>query len=277
MKEAYETSERRACKIVELHRETYRYCRLFPDKDNVLKERMKELAAERPRWGQPILHAVLKREGLVVNHKRTERVYRELNLSLRMKKRKKRVSHLRIVTPPASRPNERWSMDFLFDQTNDNRRLKFFTLGDDFTREALEVEAGRSIGGEAVTEFLDLAIELHGKPEMIVCDNGPEFTGKALHEWAYRNGIKLDFIDPGKPVQNAFRESFNGRLRDEFLNQHLFYDVNDARNKAALWKEDYNRNRPHSSLNYDTPYEFALKYKNNACQQPLICEVMTGK
>lgn len=238
---------------------------------------MKELAAERPRWGQPLLHAVLKREGLVINHKRTERVYRELNLSLRMKKRKKRVCHLRVVMPPASRPNERWSMDFLFDQTNDNRRLKFFTLGDDFTREALEVEAGRSMGGELVTEFLDLAIELHGKPEVIVLDNGPEFTSKALHEWAYRNGIKLDFIDPGKPVQNAFRESFNGRLRDEFLNQHLFYDVNDARNKAALWKEDYNRNRPHSSLNYDTPYEFAQKYKINACQQPLICEVMTGK
>jgi len=167
-------------------------------------------------------------------------------------------------------------MDFLFDQTNDNRRLKLFTLGDDFTREALAVEPGRSIGGDAVTELLDMAIEQHGKPEVIVLDNGPEFTGKALHEWAYRNGIKLDFIDPGKPVQNAFRESFNGRLRDEFLNQHLFYDVNDARNKAYIWREDYNKNRPHSSLGYATPYEFAQKYKNNACQQPLICEVMTG-
>ena len=237
---------------------------------------MKELAAERPRWGQPMLHAILKREGLVVNHKRTERIYKELNLSLRMKKRRKRVSHLRVVMPPASRPNERWSMDFLFDQTNDNRRLKFFTLGDDFTREALEIEAGRSIGGRQVTEFLDRVIEVHGKPKVIVLDNGPEFTGKELHEWAYRNGIKLDFIDPGKPVQNAFRESFNGRLRDEFLNQHLFYDMNDARNKVALWKEDYNKNRPHSSLNYDTPYEFAQRFKNNDCQQPLTCEVMAG-
>ena len=223
-----------------------------------------------------MLHAVLKREGLVVNHKRTERLYRRLNLSLRLKKRKKWVSHLRVVMPPASRPNERWSMDFLFDQTNDNRRLKFFTLGDDFTREALDVGAGRSIGGTQVTEFLDRAIELHGKPKVIVLDNGPEFTSKALHEWAYRNGIKLDFIDPGKPVQNAFRESFNGRLRDEFLNQHLFYDVNDARNKVGRWKEDYNKNRPHSSLNYKTPYEFAQTFKNNACQQPLIYEVMIG-
>lgn len=277
MKETYETSERRACKIVELNRETYRYKELYPGKDDTLRERLKELAVERPRWGQPMLHAVLKREGLVINHKRTERVYRELKLSLRMRKRKKKVSHLRVVMPLASRPNERWSMDFLFDQTNDNRKLKVFTLGDDFTRQALAVEPARSIGGDTVAEFLDMAIYLNGKPEVIVLDNGPEFTSKALHEWAYRNGIKLDFIDPGKPVQNAFRESFNGRLRDEFLNQHIFYDVNDAKRKAAFWREDYNKNRPHSSLNYDTPDEFTVKYKNNACQQPLICEVMTGK
>lgn len=237
---------------------------------------MKELAAERPRWGQPILHAVLRREALVKNHKRTERIYKELNLSLRLKKRKKQIGHLRVVRPAASRPNERWSMDFLFDQTNNNRRLKFFTLGDDFTREALAVEVSRSISGKQVAELLDRAIEMHGKPEAIVLDNGPEFTSKALHEWAYRNGVKLDHIDPGKPTQNPFRESFNGRLRDEFLNQHLFYDVHDARRKVALWKEDYNKNRPHSSLNYDTPYEFMQRYKNNACQQPLICEVTTG-
>lgn len=243
-----------------------------------MKRRMKELAEQRPRWGSPMLHAVLKREGLVINHKRTERIYGEMKLSLRTRRKckRKRGSYLRVVMPPASRPNERWSMDFLFDQTMDGRRLKFFTLGDDFTREALEVDVGRSIGGHVVVEFLDRMVEFHGKPDFIVLDNGPEFISKALDAWAYRNGVKLDFIEPGKPVQNAFRESFNGRFRDECLNQHLFHSVEDARMKVREWQDDYNKNRPHSSLNYETPFEFAQRFKNNACQQTPLREVMIG-
>jgi putative transposase len=276
IKDKYSTSERRACKIVNLRRGTYRYRERFPGKDDIVKERMKELVTAEPSWGLPILHAVLRREGLVINHKRTERLYKEQKLSLRLKKRKKKVSHLRIATAPASRPNERWSMDFMFDQTTDSRRLKIFTLGDDFTRQALSIEPGRSIGGKQVVEILELACEAHGKPEVIVLDNGPEFTCHALHEWAYKNNVKLDFIKPGKPTQNAFRESFNGRLRDEFLNQHLFCDVNEARNKMETWRENYNKKRPHSSLNYQTPYEFAQKYRNIYSQQPLTCEVIAG-
>jgi putative transposase len=196
----------------------------------------------------------------------------EMGLSLKKRKKKKRVRHLRAVMPPASKPNDRWSMDFMFDQTQDRRRLKIFTLGDDYNREALRIEPGRSIGGRIVTEMLDQAVEIHGKPNVITLDNGPEFTSNAVHEWAYKNGVYLDFIEPGKPTQNAFRESFNGRFRDECLNQHLFFSVEEARRIMTDWQEDYNKIRPHSSLNYQTPYEFRQNFENNACQQTPLCE-----
>lgn len=205
-----------------------------------------------------MIHAVVQREGLVRNHKRTERVYyRDMKLSLRLRRRKKRPSHLRVLMDAPNQPNEQWSMDFIFDQFVDGRRFKCLTLGDDFTREALEIEAARSIGGKYVVEILDRVTAERGFPQVIVMDNGPEFTGKALDEWAHSNGVKLDFITPGKPVQNAFRESFNGRFRDECLNQNLFHDVRDARKIIEEWRQDFNTVRPHSSLKYKTPAAFA--------------------
>lgn len=240
-----------------LHRSTQRYERR-PDQDEPLKVRIAELARERPRWGCPLVHAVLQREGLVRNHKRTERVYYcDMKLSLRLRRRKKRPSHLLVLMDAPTRPNERWSMDFVFDQMTNGRRLKCLTLGDDFTREAFEIETARSIGGKYVVEVLDRVTAERGFPTVIVMDNGPEFTGKALDEWAHRHGVVLDFIDPGKPVQNAFRESFNGKFRDECLNQNLFHDVRDAKEKIESWRLDYNTVRPHSSLNYATPSAFA--------------------
>lgn len=197
------------------------------------------------------------------NHKRTERVYyREMKLSLRLRRKKKRPSHLRVMMEAPSRLNERWSMDFVFDQLMNGRRLKCLTLGDDFTREALEIEVERSIRGVHVVEVLDRIVAERGLPEVIVMDNGPEFTGRALDEWAIRNGVKLDFITPGRPVENAFRESFNGRFRDECLNQNLFHDLRDAKEKIEMWRHDYNTVRPHSSLNYETPAAFAEQYRS---------------
>ena len=148
-------------------------------------------------------------------------------------------------------------MDFVFDQLMSGRRIKCMTLGDDFTREALEIEVAGSISGAYVVEVLDRVTAERGLPAVIVMDNGPEFTGKALDEWAHRHGVKLDFITPGRPVENAFRESFNGRFRDECLNQNLFHDVRDAKEKVEIWRRDYNTIRPHSSLNYATPAAFA--------------------
>jgi putative transposase len=250
-------SERRACSVIPIHRSTQRYQRR-PDEDGPLKTRIAELAQERPRWGCPLIHAVVQREGLVRNHKRTERVYyRDMRLSLRLRRRKKRPSHLRVLMDAPSRPNERWSMDFVFDQMTSGHRLKCLTLGDDFTREALEIETSRSIGGKYVVEVLDRVTAERGFPKVIVMDNGPEFTGKVLDEWAHKHGVILDFITPGKPVENAFRESFNGRFRDECLNQNLFHDVRDAKEKVEMWRRDYNTIRPHSSLNYATPTAFA--------------------
>lgn len=260
LRETYHRSERWVCRAMEMGRSSQRY-RTRRHDDEKLRRRMKELAEQRPRWGCPMLHAVLRREGWVVNHKRTERLYyREMGLSLRKRRKKKRPSYLRVVMPPPSHPNDRWSMDFVHDQCTDGRRVKCLTLGDDCTREAFAIETDCSIGGGRVTEVLDRIARERGYPSFIVLDNGPEFTCRAMDAWAHRNHVKLDFIDPGKPVQNAFRESFNGRFRDECLNQHLFYDLPDAREKIEAWREDYNTVRPHSSLDYATPSAYAAQH-----------------
>lgn len=259
VREVYGMSERRACSLAKVHRSTNRYAPR-PDRDISLKERLREVAEQRPRWGAPLLHAVLRRQGHVVNHKRTERVYRELGLSLRLRKRRKRPSHVRVVMPLPAGPNERWSMDFIFDQLRTGRRLKCLTLGDDFTREALAIEVGHSLTGRHVVEVLERLVEERTTPVSIVMDNGPEFTGAVLDAWANRCGVKLDFIAPGKPVQNAFRESFNGRFRNDCLDQNLFHDLPDAREKIETWRIDYNDERPHSSLNYETPSAVARRY-----------------
>lgn len=232
-------SGRRACRVMDVNRSSYQYERK-PDRNEEIRQRLKELAEKRPRWGQKRLHVMLRREGYLINHKRTERLYREEKLSLRIKKRKKRGSALRIVRPMPTRPDQQWSMDFVWDQLTTHRRLKCFTLGDDFSRENLALKAACSFGGVRVVEVLDQLRSEGRKPEVIVCDNGPEFTSRALDEWAYQHGVKIDFIDPGKPVQNAFIESFNGKFRDECLNQEIFFDLADAQRKFDHHQKDYN-------------------------------------
>lgn len=241
--------------MVGLSRNTLRY--QLKDRDAPVKKRLMELAAKKRRYGARRLHVLLRREGLVVNHKRTERIYRELGLSIRTKKRKKLVNGLRLVLPIPSHPNEIWAADFIHDSLRDGRRLKCLTLVDVYTRECLTITVNSSLPGTSVVKALDRLRQTRGIPKIIVVDNGPEFTGRALGEWVMAKDVKLSFIRPGKPIENAFIESFNGRFRDECLNEHWFTTMEQAREIIENWRIDYNEDRPHSSLGHLTPAEFA--------------------
>lgn len=254
-------SQRRACSLIGVSRNTLRWVSRKKEQDEKLRERMRELSERRRRFGSPRIHVLLKREGLVINHKRTERIYTEEGLSLRVRKRKKRVAMARIELPSPDRPDQRWSMDFVQDQLADGRRFRVLTIVDAFTRECPALEVDTSIGGKRVARVLDRLAFLRGLPEAITIDNGPEFTSNALDEWAYRNNVKLDFIRPGKPIENAYIESFNGKLRDECLNDNWFLSLNDAREIIEAWRIDYNRHRPHSSLDNLTPAEYVEKFE----------------
>jgi len=234
--------------------------------DEAVRLRLKELAEQRRRFGCHRLHVILKREGLVINHKRTERIYREEGLSLRLKKRKKKVAMLRVKLPESERINQRWSMDFVSDSLCTGRRYRALNIVDDFSRECLSIEVDTSIGGARVVNILERLLELRGLPEVITLDNGPEFTGKALDEWAYKTGVKLNFIRPGKPVENAYIKSFNGKLRDECLNQNWFVTLKDAREATEAWRIDYNEFRPHRSLGDLSPLQYVYK-----TEKTLLC------
>lgn len=222
----------------------------------MLRNRLRELAGQRKRIGSPMLHLILKREHLVVNHKRTERIYREEGLALRRKRRRKGAAGARMVIPAPERPNQKWSMDFVTDSTVTGRRFRALTIVDNYSRESPAIEVDTSMGGARVVSVLERLAEVRGLPEAITVDNGPEFAGKVLDEWAYRKGVKLNFIRPGKPIENAFAESFNGRLRDECLNTNYFLSIKHAREIIERWRKDYNTFRPHSSLGGLTPAEF---------------------
>lgn len=253
---AHGLSERRACGLVQVGRSSVRY-EPRPDRNVWLRERLRELAERRRRFGCERLYILLRREGCMVNHKRVERIYREEGLSLRVRKRRKRAGWLRVALERPERPIQHWSMDFISDALLDGRRFRALTIVDDLTKESPAIEVDRSLPGVRVVRVLDRLAMAWGLPEVITVDNGPEFTGKALDAWAYEKGVRLRFIQPGKPVQNAFIESFNGRLRDECLNEHVFTGLDDARRKIEAWRKDYNTHRPHSALGYMTPEEFA--------------------
>ena len=251
-------SERHACGLVDVCRATVRYQARGRD-DGSVRQRLRELAALRKRFGYRRLHTLLRREGVLVNHKRVHRLYREEGLSLRRRKRKRLTSQGRGPGELATAPDQVWSLDFVSDALASGRRIRLLNVVDTFTREALAIEVDTSISGERVARVLDRVIEERGaQPEEIVMDNGPELTSRALDQWAYERGIRLHFIAPGKPVQNAFVESFNGRLRDECLNQHWFRSLADARQIVEEWRLDYNRERPHSALGGLSPEEYRL-------------------
>ena len=254
-------SERRSCKLTGLNRATCRYKPTAKD-DGCVRERMRILAVQRPRFGAPRLTVLLRQEFGAVNHKRVERIYREESLQLPRKRGKKRgVSNRANILIVPGEPNERWSMDFMSDSLCDGRRFRILTIVDDFTRECVAIEVDSGITGERVIRTLEWLKETRGLPGMLVTDNGPEFTSRAMLTWSKPAGVKLHFIDPGRPVQNAFIESFNGKLRDECLNQHWFVSLEEARRIIKLWRIDYNTTRPHSSLGYMTPEAFRLSFE----------------
>jgi len=256
IRQAYELSERRACGLMGITRWTNRYeSRRDPQLD--LRMRLRELAATRVRYGYRRLTILLRREGRQVNAKRVYRLYSEEGLQVRTKKRGKRAAQVRVPLSSAIRRNQRWSMDFMSDRFANGLRFRILTVLDQFTKEGLCTHADRRQTGKKVVEQLDRIVAERGAPESITIDNGGEFASREMETWAYENGVKLDFIRPGKPVQNGFIESFNGRLRDECLNVEVFFDLEDAREKIERWREDYNTNRPHSSLADRTPAEFA--------------------
>jgi len=251
-------SRSRACGLIRMHRSTCRYRSRRGD-DGELRRRMLAHAAARPRFGYRRIHVLLRREGELVNHKRVYRIYRDLGLLVRRRRRKRVAPLLRRPKPVPAAPNERWSMDFTADTLADARPFRTLNLVDDWSRECVAIEVARSIPGERVTRVLDrLALE-RGLPRTIVVDNGPEFAGRALDQWAFERGVELHFIEPGKPIQNCYVESFNGRFRDECLNLNWFTSLSDAIAKIEEWRVDYNRHRPHGSLGDLSPEEFALR------------------
>lgn len=256
----FPVSERRACRLFRLSRTVAQYQSRRMD-DPKLVERLKELAAKRRRFGAKRLHTLLKREGFKVNVKKVKRIYREQNLYLKQRREIKIKSTVRVPLAVPTAPNERWCMDFVSDQLGPSgRRFRTLTVVDVFTRESVMLFADYSIPGLAVTRALELAAIERGKfPESIVIDNGSEFKGKAMDQWAFENKIKLDFIRPGKPQENGFIESFNGKFRDECLSEHWFLSLEDARQTIEAWRIDYNENRPHTSLGNLTPREFAAQ------------------
>lgn len=255
-------SERRVCRYTGFARTSQRYRSRRPVR-TALRERLATLALLRPRWGYRRLYRLLRREGQRVNRKLVYRLYRELGLAVR-RRRRKRVAVVRQPLTPPTAPQVRWSMDFVSDALADGRRFRALTFVDDFTRECPAIEVDHALSGERVVRVLERLAQTRGLPDHLVCDNGPEFTSEALDIWAHQRGVRLHFIEPGKPVQNAFAESFNGRLRDECLNESWFVTLPDARATIEAWRTDYNEVRPHSSLGDRTPTEFLRTLKASA-------------
>lgn len=253
-------SQRHACRLVGLHPKTYRYVTKRSD-DEELRERLRELASQRRRFGYRRLGLMLERRGIKLSPKKLYRLYREERLTVRKRGGRKRALGTRAPMAIPQDRNLRWSLDFVADTLVSGRRFRILTVVDDFTRECLALVVDTSLTGLRVARELDRIAELRGYPCMIVSDNGTELTSNAILAWQQQRGVEWHYIAPGKPMQNGFVESFNGRLRDECLNEHLFANLKEAREIIEEWRIDYNTNRPHSSLNGLTPTEFAARPK----------------
>jgi putative transposase len=259
--ESFGQSLRKLSVLLGLSRSSWHY-KPKPDGNEPIHKRLRELADERKRWGYRRLHYLLRREGFAINHKRTERLYLEENLMLRVKRRRKMAADSRVAPPKPDHRNQCWAMDFMSDNLYNGRRFRVLNVLDSYNKDYLGCEVDTSINGNRVCNVLERIVWLKGMPEMITVDNGPEFIGKALDAWAHRYGVKLVFNRPGKPVDNTYIESFNGRLRDECLNINWFMTLDHAREVIRLWQKDYNSIRPHSSLGKLTPEEFQVQQKD---------------
>ncbi|WP_247355322.1 IS3 family transposase, partial [Bradyrhizobium sp. 160] len=252
-------SERRACSIVGADRKMIRYRSCRPP-DTELRARLRELANQRRRFGYRRLFVLLRREGEPSGINRIHRLYREEGLTVRKRRARRKATGTRAPVLVEAKPNARWSLDFVYDQFANGRRFRVLNIVDDVTKECLGAIPDTSISGRRVARELTMIVERRGKPGSIISDNGTEFTCNAMLAWCKDTGIDWHFIAPGKPIQNAFVESFNGRMRDELLNETLFFDLDDARTKIATWVADYNSDRPHSSLKYLTPAAYAATF-----------------
>jgi len=242
--------------VIKFNRATQRY--IAKRNENILlRMRILDIASSRIRYGYKRIHVLLLREGWRINHKAVYRIYCQEGLNLRYKSKRKRVSQARLPKVDVTGVNQCWAMDFMSDALFNGRRFRTFTMMDIYSRECLNIYAGSSITGDTVVDILDSISYHRGRPERIRVDNGPEFVSKALDNYSYQNNIKLEFSRPGKPVDNAFIESFNGSLRDECLNTNWFLSIEDAQDKLEAWRVDYNQYRPHSSLGNMTPAEFS--------------------
>jgi putative transposase len=250
----YQVSQRRACELLEVPRSSFRH---EPRReDGVLRDKLVELARERPRFGYRRLHVLLQRAGHVINHKRVWRVYKAAGLSVKRMRRKRLIRALRPMKQLGA-ANQEWAVDFASDVLHAGRKFRVFSVVDSFTRECLSLAVDTSLGSQRVTRVLDGIIQQRGRPLAIRSDNGSELTSRHYLAWSMENKVDLIHIQPGKPIQNAHVESFHGRLRDECLNASWFWNLFDARRKIEAWRRDYNGQRPHSSLGYRTPEEFA--------------------
>jgi putative transposase len=252
----FEVSQRRACKAIGIDRSSIRYRSRRPD-DGPIRARLQELAAVRRRFGYRRLDVLLRREGTHMNHKKLHRLYVEERLQVRRRGGRKRALGTRAPMAIPQGPNQRWSLDFLSDAMGDGRRFRILAVVDDFTRECLCLVPDTSLPGLRVARELDTIIAARGRPHLCVSDNGTELTSMAILRWCQETGVEWHYIAPGKPTQNAFIESFNGRLRDELLNETIFVSLAHARATLADWKDDYNTVRPHSAIGNVPPADFA--------------------
>ncbi len=251
-------SQRRACQALKVDRSTVRYASSRPD-DTALREAMKTVAAQRHRFGYRRIHVMLARQGIVMNQKKLRRLYREERLQVRRRGGRKRALGTRRPMLVPDRVNARSSLDFVSDALTDGRRFRVLAVADDYSRECLALIADTSLSGVRVVRELDAIIRWRGRPTLMVSDNGTELTSMAVLRWCQETGVEWHYIAPGKPTQNAFVESFNGRFRDECLNDTLFSTLTETRTAIRSWKEDYNRHRQHSALGNLSPAEFASK------------------
>lgn len=267
MVEQFQLSERRACRLVGLSRDSFRNPPMASEQTQALRCRIVDIAHQRRRFGYRRVHDLLRRDFPGVNHKRVYRLYREANLAVRKRKKSKRPLNERVPLQLAKGVNEVWSMDFVSDSLSNGRRLKYLTVADDFSHECVDIAVDFGISGEYVTRLLDRAAVFRGYPDMVRTDNGPEFTSRVFMAWAQTHGIRHILIQPGRPMQNGYIESFNGKFRDEHLNESWFETLQQARNAASTWKQDYNQVRPHSSVGRIPPAEFAHLHRQRAANE----------
>ena len=267
MIEQFQLSERRACRLVGLSRDSFRNPPMASEQTQALRCRVVDIAHQRRRFGYRRVHDLLRRDFPGVNHKRVYRLYREADLAVRKRKKIKRPLNERVPLQLAKAVNEVWSMDFVSDSLSNGRRLKYLTVADDFSHECVDIAVDFGISGEYVTRLLDRAAVFRGYPDMVRTDNGPEFTSRVFMAWAQTHGIRHILIQPGRPMQNGYIESFNGKFRDEHLNESWFETLQQARNAASIWKQDYNQVRPHSSVGRIPPAEFAHLHRQRAANE----------